>query len=98
MRVETARHIVEGTLQLPTEGYRSRTTDYLNAHDRDFIALTDATITTADGSTPPEEHEYIAVSARHIMLVVELESLGVTEHPIGPVVAALPSTPPPGAA
>ena len=39
VRVETQRHIIEGTLQLPNEGYRSRTTDFLNAHDSDFIAL-----------------------------------------------------------
>ena len=31
VRVETPRHIIEGTLQLPNEGYRSRTTDFLNA-------------------------------------------------------------------
>ena len=42
VRVETQRHIIEGTLQLPNEGYRSRTTDFLNAHDSDFIALIDA--------------------------------------------------------
>ncbi len=45
VRVETQRHIIEGTLQLPHEGYRSRTTDYLNAHDSDFIALIDADVT-----------------------------------------------------
>ena len=44
VRVETQRHIIEGTLQLPHEGYRSRTTDYLNAHDSDFIALIDADV------------------------------------------------------
>ena len=45
VRVETQRHIIEGTLQLPNEGYRSRTTDFLNAHDSDFIALIDADVT-----------------------------------------------------
>ena len=50
VRVETQRHIIEGTLQLPNEGYRSRTTDFLNAHDSDFIALIDADVT---GPTEP---------------------------------------------
>ena len=31
------RHEIEGTLQLPNEGFRSRTTDFLNAHEREFL-------------------------------------------------------------
>jgi hypothetical protein len=81
VRVETQRHIIEGTLQLPHEGYRSRTTDYLNAHDSDFIALIDADVSWADGSREPERQDYLAISARHIILVTELESLGVVEEP-----------------
>ena len=81
VRVETQRHIIEGTLQLPHEGYRSRTTDYLNAHDSDFIALIDADVRWADGSREPERQDYLAISARHIILVTELESLGVVEEP-----------------
>ena len=50
VRIETDRHEIEGTLQLPNEGFRSRTTDFLNAHDRDFIALTDAEIHWLDGT------------------------------------------------
>ena len=64
VRVETQRHIIEGTLQLPHEGYRSRTTDYLNAHDSDFIALIDADVAWADGSREPERQEYLAILAR----------------------------------
>ena len=94
IRVETQRHVIEGTLQLPHEGYRSRTTDFLNAHDSDFIALTDADVEWADGSSEPEHHAYMAVSARHVLVVIELESLGVTEIP-GPVPTVLSAPPPP---
>ena len=102
LRIETQRHEIEGVLQLPTEGYRSRTTDYLNAHDSDFIALTDAVVRPLDGGEP-EERAFVAVNLRHAVLVIELESLGVTNDPIGPMVATLapapePSVPPPGVA
>jgi hypothetical protein len=83
VRVETPRHIIEGTLQLPHEGYRSRTTDYLNAHDSDFIALIDADVRWIDGAHDAEHQEYLAISARHIILVTELESLGVVDEPLG---------------
>lgn len=86
--------MIEGVLQLPTEGYRSRVTDYVNAHDADFIALTDVVI--RDNDTGEERrHDYVAVNMRHALVVVEIEDLGVTDQPIGPIVAAVPSVPPP---
>lgn len=91
VRLETQRHVIEGTLQLPHEGYRSRTTDFLNAHDSDFIALTDADVEWADGSHAPAHHEYMAVSGRHVIVVIELGSLGVVDlpgpQPVGPLAA-----------
>src|SRR5918992_1286394 len=63
VRIETQRHEIEGTLQLPNEGFRSRTTDFLNGHERDFLALTDAQLTWLDASRKPERHEYLALSA-----------------------------------
>jgi hypothetical protein len=98
VRIETHRHDIEGTLQLPHEGYRSRTTDFLNAHERDFLALTDAEVRWLDGGREPERHEFLALAVRHIVLVVELEALGVIdESGEPPEPAALPafSTPPP---
>ena len=80
VRIETDRHDVEGTLQLPNEGYRSRTTDFLNAHERDFLAVTDAELTWLDGSRETERHEYLAIAVRHIVLVLELETLGVFDE------------------
>jgi len=97
VRVETARHEIEGTLQLPNEGFRSRTTDFLNAHGEEFLALTDADVTWLDGAHAPERHEFIAVAARHVVLVVELETLGVFDESGGtPALESLSgSTPPP---
>lgn len=94
VRLETQRHVIEGTLQLPHEGYRSRITDFLNAHDSDFIALTDADVEWTDGSHESERHEFMAVSARHVIVVIELGSLGVIDLPGPPPVGAV-STPPP---
>ena len=97
VRIETERHEIEGTLQLPNEGYRSRTTDFLNAHERDFLALTDVEVRWLDGSRPPESHEFLALAVHQIVLVLELESLGVFDEAgaePAPRLSAV-STPPP---
>ena len=73
VRLETERHLIEGSLQLPTEGFRSRVKDFFNVHASEFVAVTDARITPLDGSAPPVEQAFLAVSARHVLLVVELE-------------------------
>ena len=72
VRIETARHEIEATLQLPQEGFRSRLTDFLNAQGDDFLALTDAEVTWLDGARAPEHHAYLALASRHVVLVVEL--------------------------
>jgi hypothetical protein len=98
VRIETQRHDIEGTLQLPHEGFRSRTTDFLNAHERDFLALTDAAVSWLDSSRPPEHHEFLALAVRQIVLVVELETLGVidsTGDASDPAPLAAYSVPPP---
>jgi hypothetical protein len=79
VRIETQRHEIEGTLQLPNEGFRSRTTDFLNAHERGFIALTDAEVRWLDGSRATERHGFLAVAARQVVIVLELETLGVVD-------------------
>ena len=97
VRIETQRHDMVGVLQLPNEGYRSRTTDFLNAHEREFLALTDVEVTWLDGSRPPERHDYLAVATRHVVLVVELEDLGSSEDAgMAPSPLASLSVPPPG--
>jgi hypothetical protein len=98
VRLETQRHEIEGTLQLPNEGFRSRTTDFLNAHERDFLALTDVEIRWLDGSRAVERHDFLAVAVPQVVLVLELETLGViddsgAEPEPAPLQAV--STPPP---
>jgi hypothetical protein len=97
VRIETERHEIEGTVQLPNEGFRSRTTDFLNAHEREFLALTDVELTWLDGSRPLERHEFIALAVRHVVLVVEIETLGVFDEVGGKPrpVAIVSSQPPP---
>src|SRR5919106_1519476 len=80
VRLETENHAIEGTLQLPNEGYRSRMTDFLNSHDSDFLPITDAQVSWQGDERPPESHEYLAVSVRHIVLGVELEPLGTFDE------------------
>ena len=72
VRIETTRHEIEGTLQLPHEGFRSRLTDYLNTQGDAFLPLTDVEVTYLDGSREPERHEYLALATRHVVLVIEL--------------------------
>jgi hypothetical protein len=73
VRIETARHEIEGTLQLPHEGFRSRLTDFLNTQGDAFLPLTDVVVSYLDGSREPERHEYLALAARHVVLVIELQ-------------------------
>lgn len=74
VRLETERHVIEGNLQLPAEGFRSRVKDFLNAHASEFIALTDAVVTAIDGEGRSTEQPFLAVSARHVVLLHEIEA------------------------
>ena len=72
--IETGRHRITGTLTLPQEGYRSRISDFLNAGDRDFVALTDVLVEPLDdGGGAGEHHDFLAVARGHIVLVTPLE-------------------------
>ena len=97
VRLETERHTIEGTLQLPSDGYRSRMTDFLNSHDSDFLPISDAQSAWPGGDRLPEQHAYLAVSVRHIVLGVELESLGTFDETGEPPseTTFVVSTPPP---
>jgi hypothetical protein len=72
--IETDRYRITGLLSLPRDGYRSRLTDYLNASERDFLALTDVTLQALDGSDVAHRHEFMAVSLRHVVLALPSES------------------------
>jgi hypothetical protein len=68
--VETDRHRITGLLRLPTDGYRSRLTDYLNASEQQFLALTDVEVTNLDGPSRVEKRDFIALSLRHVVLAM----------------------------
>jgi hypothetical protein len=99
VRLETERHAIEGTLQLPAEGYRSRLTDFLNSHDSDFLPVTDAQLAVRDDAGGAQRHDYLGVSVRHIVLGVELEDLGTFDaagEPPSEALFAVSTPPPPG--
>ncbi|MGN6372936.1 MAG: DUF6812 domain-containing protein [Solirubrobacteraceae bacterium] len=74
VRLETARHRIEGYLTLPRDGYRSRVSDYLNTAERGpFLSLTDVTLAPFDGGQP-QQHRFLAVSRSQVVFVVELDS------------------------
>jgi hypothetical protein len=68
--VETEHHRITGHLRLPSDGYRSRMTDYLNSGERQFIALTDVVIEPLAGPRRQERRAFIALSLRHIVLAM----------------------------
>ena len=49
-------------------------------HERDFLAITDVELSWLDGSREAERHEYLALAVRHIVLVLELETLGIYDE------------------
>ena len=69
IRIETERYRIEGFLTLARDGYRSRVSDVLNASERDFITLTDATVAPLEGG-PVELHDYLSIARRHIVFAV----------------------------
>jgi hypothetical protein len=68
--VETDRHRITGHVMLPADGYRSRLTDYLNASEREFLALTDVEVSTLGGAPHVEKRDFIALSLRHVVLAM----------------------------
>ncbi|HEY5194165.1 MAG TPA: hypothetical protein VIJ39_09895 [Solirubrobacteraceae bacterium] len=69
IRLETPRHRIEGSLMLARDGYRSRVSDMLNASERDFLTLTDVTLTPLEDG-PVERHSFMAIARAHIVYVV----------------------------
>lgn len=64
--LETARYRITGALNLPRDGYRSRLTDYLNADERVFLALTDVELTSLDRGSS-ERCEFLALAVSQIV-------------------------------
>ena len=70
--IETPRHRIAGTITLARDGYRSRVSDLLNAPERDFISLTDVTIEVLGSDRAGTEHDFMAVSRRHIVFAIPM--------------------------
>lgn len=70
--IETERHRIEGYVTLARDGFRSRVSDMLNASERDFLTLTEATVAPLDGGEE-ETHGFLAVARRHIVFAVVVE-------------------------
>ncbi len=77
--IETLRHRIEGTLTLSRDGYRSRVSDILNATERDFLSLTDATVVPLDGHGDDVVHPFVVVSRRQIVVAIPLNPAAETE-------------------
>ncbi|MEA2194442.1 MAG: hypothetical protein QOG42_876 [Solirubrobacteraceae bacterium] len=70
--IQTPRHRIVGVATLASDGYRSRLSDLLNAPERDFIPLTDATVTELDGEHEVTQHEFIVVHRQHVVFAIPL--------------------------
>ncbi|HYF27108.1 MAG TPA: hypothetical protein VD931_15295 [Baekduia sp.] len=74
--LETDRHRIVGNLTLARDGYRSRISDVLNASERDFITLTEATVEIIDHDGPGTRHPVLSVSRRHVVLAIPQDERG----------------------
>jgi hypothetical protein len=68
--VETDRYRLTGQLNMPRDGYRSRLTDYLNASERAFVALTDVDVEPLDGQGQRQHRDFLALSLSHVVLAM----------------------------
>ena len=76
--IDTARHRIIGVATLAADGYRSRLSDLLNAPEREFIALTDATVQLLDSDAEVVHHDFLAVHRQHVVFAY---SMGEVQHP-----------------
>lgn len=68
--LETDRYRITGTLALPRDGFRSRLTDYLNAAERSFLALTEVELAPLEGGHEPERRPFLALALHRIVLAM----------------------------
>jgi hypothetical protein len=80
--LETARYRISGLLRLPRDGYRSRLTDFLNAGERDFIALTDVELTPLDADAVSEHRDFVAVARSQIVLAAPVDFDAAGHEPV----------------
>jgi hypothetical protein len=73
--IETARHRITGAVTMPTGGFRSRLSDYLNHSERNFIALTDAVVEPL-GSGDSGRRDFVVVGRDHIVVAMPADGNG----------------------
>jgi hypothetical protein len=73
IELETARYRMVGYVTLAQNGFRSRVSDLLNATEREFLSLTEVTITPLDGGETTVR-EFVAVSRQQIVFVAPVEA------------------------
>ncbi len=83
MVLQTERHRITGALTMPTDGFRSRLSDFLNHVERDFVALTEAVVESLDESVEPTRRDFVVVGRAHIVLAMPEDPVG-GEEPIDP--------------
>jgi hypothetical protein len=59
--IETDRHRITGSITMPSGGFRSRLSDFLNHAEKEFIALTEAVVAPLDGDGAVERREFVVV-------------------------------------
>ena len=67
--IETTRHRITGSLTIPSEGYRSRLSDYVNQREREFLALENVKVSFLEAPEESRSLPFLLVSRRHIVLV-----------------------------
>ena len=67
--LETDRYRIAGKLTLPREGYRSRLSDYVNQRDREFFAVSEATVTELDSPEQVRHASFLMVARNHVRLM-----------------------------
>jgi hypothetical protein len=77
--IETARHRISGLISLPRDGYRSRLTDYLNAGERSFLALTEVEVAPLEGGGPPYHRPFMALAVSQIVFAMPFDTDGSIE-------------------
>lgn len=71
--VETDRYRVEGSMTLPTVGYRSRLSDHVNRRDLEFFTMQDTVLTPLDGGESWQA-AVLMLASRHVRLIVPADS------------------------
>jgi hypothetical protein len=68
--IETDRHRITGSITMPSGGFRSRLSDFLNHAEKEFIALTEAVVTPVEGNGSVERRDFVVVGRQHIVLAM----------------------------